>query len=270
MQRPYVSNLYIYPIKAIAGIELKRANVQRRGLEFDRRFLLVHKNKFVTQRSHPKLTLVHPKILGEKIHLSAPNMDPLQVPLEPRITDRKNVTIWSSLVSAGLVGKEFDQWFTKYLNLDVNLVYMDRDTTRAVQNPLAKPEDEVSFADGFPILITTKESLEDLNKRICDTEPISMECFRPNIVIAGTNPNEEDNWEKVKIAGTEYRTVKNCTRCIVTTISTRTASYHPKKEPLRTLSKYKTNEKAQVIFGKNAIPSQDGVIALGDEVEVLQ
>ena len=121
----------------------------------------------------------------------------------------------------------------------------------------------VGFADGFPFLVATTGSLSDLNQRL--ETPVSMKRFRPNIVIAGAEPFEEDRWGRFSVNGVVFENVKPCSRCSITTVAPETGL--ASAEPLRTLSTFRRFESG-VMFGQNAICFGPGVVRVGDDVEI--
>jgi uncharacterized protein YcbX len=159
--------------------------------------------------------------------------------------------------------KSIQEWFFEALGKEVRLVLIDDKTSRPVDPEYALNGEEVSFADGFPYLITNQASLDDLNSRL--DFPVPMERFRPNLVISGAQPYEEDNWDKIYAGSAVFKVVKPCGRCVVTTIDQDTAEKG--SEPLKTLSTYrKINNK--IIFGQNAVLVKSGSIVKGDEIKV--
>ncbi|HFD86614.1 MAG TPA: MOSC domain-containing protein, partial [Gammaproteobacteria bacterium] len=137
---------------------------------------------------------------------------------------------------------------------------------RQVDQDYASAGDKTAFSDGFPILLISQASLDDLNNRL--DEPMPMKRFRPNLVVTGTQPYEEDQWQRISINGVEFRIVKPCSRCIVTTIDPETGK-QTGVEPLETLGTYR-KQGGKVMFGQNVIPDGSGVVALGDEVVILE
>lgn len=259
-----LSGLFVYPIKACAGIALERAEVIERGLAGDRRYMLVDRNgKFITQRELPKLCLVSTGFDGDQLALSAPGVGGLSVPRSLDHGERVPFQVWSSQGHALRHG-EGSRWFSEFLGRETSLVYMPDDERRAVNPARARPDDVVSFADGYPLLLISEESLSDLNLRL--DEPLEMRRFRPNLVIAGAQPYGEDHMTALRIGAVTFRGVKRCDRCSVTTVNPDTGERG--KEPLRTLAQYRQAD-GKVWFGMNLIHDHGGSLALGDDVEVL-
>lgn len=272
-----VSGLFIYPIKAVRAVPLTEAVVEPRGLAGDRRWLIVDENDvFVTQRDHPVLATVIAELLPEGLRLRREGMPELEVSPPPSPLSatqgirgeggNRMVTIWRSQVDALDAGHAAAEWVSQVLGYPARLVFMGPDSRRPVDPDYGQLGDEVSFADGFPLLITNEASLADLNARLAS--PVPMNRFRPNVVLSGANGWGEDDWKLLRIGEVEFRNVKKCGRCIVTTTD-QTTGQRMGDEPLRTLATFR-NFDGKAMFGSNLIPSGSGTIRVGDVVEVLQ
>lgn len=262
-----LSTIYRYPIKACRGHAIEHAFVEFRGLQHDRRFLIVDpEGVAITQRDIATLALVVPQLADSTLSLSAPNMPDLILPVAFEGTERR-VSVWETGDIKSIdQGDEVAEWFSSYLNTDARLVFMPVDGVRRVNPKYAtRPDAEVSFADGYPILIASQESLDDLNARL--ETPLPMNRFRPNLVVKGCGPFEEDSWERIRIGEVELALVKPCSRCEVTTINQ--ATLEKGKEPLKTMAKFRRVGGTQVMFGVNVIPLNEGKIRVGDDLKVL-
>ncbi len=256
-----LSGLFIYPIKACAGLALPRAAVVERGLAADRRYMVADRNgRFVTQRELPRLCLVETALEGERLVISAPGIGSLSLPSALDKGERVRFQVWSSQGSA-LRHDDGSRWFSELLGDEMQLVYMPDDERRAVNPARARPGDVVSFADAYPLLLISEESLADLNARL--DEPLEMRRFRPNLVISGAEPYGEDRMTRLRVGSVSFRGVKRCDRCSVTTVDPETGVRG--KEPLRTLAKYRL-EDGKVWFGMNLIHDHQGELRVGDEV----
>ncbi len=259
-----VTELAIYPVKSTRQIVVSEARVTARGFEGDRRWLLAGDNgRFITQRQHPILALVATEVLDDGLRLSRPDAEPLMV--QRPINSPTTVTVWKDECTAVDAGDEAAEWFSQLLQLPCRLFYQPDDAIRPVNPRYGQPRDHTSFADGFPFLLTNEMSLQELNERL--PSPITMNRFRPNIVINGHTPFAEDHWQRIKIGAVTFRLVKPCSRCVMTTVNPQTGAKEG-KEPLKTLSGFRRTEQG-VLFGQNMIPDQDGVIKVGDAVTVL-
>jgi uncharacterized protein YcbX len=264
----HISELNIYPIKSLAGISLESARVEDRGLQFDRRWMLVDENRqFITQREVPRMALVKIEVDDDGLAASV-NGDRIRVTGKHATGETATVQIWSSSVKGAFYPKEVDDWFSGAIGSSCRLVLMPETTERKVNPDYAvrKFEDTVSFADGYPFLLIGEGSLADLNSRL--DEPVPMNRFRPNFVVAGSEPFEEDIWKRIRIGSTEFHVVKPSARCVLTTVDQTTGQKNG-KEPLKTLSTYRTRN-GNVLFGQNLIAETvGGTVHVGDGVEVV-
>lgn len=261
-----VTSLIYYPIKACRGFEVSAAKIERMGLEHDRRMMVITpQGQFLTQREHPRLALVTPTLQDDLLELSAPGFDTLRLFIRKQGTPLA-VNIWKSRgVQAVDQGEEAAEWFSEWLGASVRLVHLAAGYIRRISEKYAvNADDHTAFADGYPVLLASEDSLADLNARL--PSPIPMNRFRPNLVVRGAAPFAEDGWKRLRIGEVELAVVKPCARCVVTTLDKDTLARSP--EPLRTLSTYRRGESG-VLFGMNAIPLNEGYLASGMPVEIL-
>lgn len=257
-----VAALHVYPVKSCRGVDLPSAELTSRGFRLDRRYMIVDADgTFVTQRRDPKLTPVTTELSADRFVLAAPGLEPLSLPHEAPDGPRMSVTVWSSSCRA-VVHSEGSDWFSRLLGRAAHLVFMPDDVERAIDPDYAEPGEIVSFADGYPVMVLSEESLSDLNARL--PEPVTMERFRPSIVLRGGAPYAEDGWKRLRLGDAVLRLVKLCARCVLTTRDPRTGVAG--KEPLRTLATYRRLRKNKVCFGVNAIPEGLGSLRVGDPV----
>lgn len=271
-----LSNLTYYPIKACRGFDVQSSNVERMGLEHDRRMMVVTpEGEFLTQREYPKLALITPTLRlrsaplseNDSVTLSAPNFDSIQFGIQ-KSGATYPVNIWKSTgVQAVDQGEESAQWLSDWLGTSVRLVHIADGFQRKVSSEYAvQADDHTGFADGYPILIISEASLQDLNSKLDASRPLPMNRFRPNIVVKDCESFAEDTWKRIRIGGVEMALVKPCARCEVTTIDKETLER--KKEPLKTLGGYRKH-KLGAIFGMNVIPLNEGRLEVGMSVEIL-
>jgi uncharacterized protein YcbX len=264
-----VSEINIYPVKSTRRIALSESEVSPRGLRWDRRWMLVDaEGCFVTARQYPALAVVDTAIAGRTLQVSAPGHAPLAVSLHVPATHSIAVTVWRDRCEALPVSAAADEWFSAYLGIACRLVHMSDAQVRPVDPDYGQPTDQVSFADGFPLLLISQASLDDLNRRL--ESPVSMQRFRPNLVVEGAEPYAEDGWRRLRVGEVEFQGVKNCSRCVFTTIDPDTGVKDPAKQPLRTLAGYRRREAGGVYFGQNLIPRGRGILRLGGRVEILE
>jgi hypothetical protein len=254
--------LNVYPIKAARGIPLDDSEVDEFGLLYDRRWMVVDDSgEFLSQRSHPRLALVVPTIADETLVVNAPGMPTLEIPLSPSRAVTMRVAVWDDSCAATWLGDKPARWFSEFLDCSCSLVRMAPETIRPADPAFAPVGARVSFADGFPFLLISQESLEDLNRRL--DMPVPMNRFRPNLVVSGGEAYAEDHWTKIEIGGLGLRIVKPCGRCVVTT--TDQTSGERGQEPLRTLATYRKRD-GEVMFGQNVVHEGPGRLCVGDRV----
>lgn len=248
--------------------------VEEKGFQYDRRFMLVEPDgKFMTQRENHQMALIDVAIEDTTLrvwHRHRPD-DVLELPLTvPAQTDEHEtmlVTIWDSdNVPALTVSPEADRWFSYVLQKNCRLVFMPETTHRAVDSAYARHNDAVSFADGYPYLLIGQASLDDLNQRL--PQPVGMGRFRPNMVVSGGLPYDEDAWQQFRIGGMDFYGVKPCARCVLTTIDPATGQKG--REPLHTLAQYR-QWKHKILFGQNVLADANtgGLLRVGQPVEIV-
>ncbi|MCF2493461.1 MULTISPECIES: MOSC domain-containing protein [Dyadobacter] len=263
-----LSEIWIYPVKSLGGIRLTEANVEERGLQYDRRWLIIDENNvFITQRVFGQMALIDVALesSGLKIFLRNNPKNNVILPYEPGSGKKVSVTIWDDIVNAVTVSDEADAWLSAQLDKRVRLVMMPESTERKADPKYASNGENVSFADGFPFLVISQASLDELNSRL--EEPISMVRFRPNFVIAETMPFEEDQWKRIRVGELDFEIVKPCGRCVLITVDPATGEKGA--EPLKTLASYRrVNNK--VLFGQNMVASNFGLVKEGDALEVVE
>ena len=267
-----LSEIYIYPIKSLGGIRLENSNITTRGLENDRRFMLIDENgRFLTQREHPELAIFQTEIDGETLMITN-KKDGSSVKVQTQYFNTElsnpslNVQIWDDQTTAIEVSQEASAWFTQALGIPTRLVFMHEESQRKIETNYALTGNEItSFSDGYPILIAGQSSLDDLNNRL--KNPVNINRFRPNFVFTNGEPFEEDDWHEFTIGDVRFFGVKPCSRCIMTTIDQETGEKNG-KEPLLTLNKYRKAGK-RILFGQNVLISQLGTVSVGDVVTVL-
>ncbi len=267
MTQATLTQINVYPVKSLGGFSTLLANVEARGLQHDRRWMLVDKKgRFLTQRALPRMALVSVALTPDGLLLSAPGMGPLEVPFEPEAAARRQtVQVWRSVCEAAPVGEEADGWFGEFLGVPCRLVFMPEETRREVNPEYSAGEGIVSFADGYPLLLLGEASLRDLNSRL--EQPVPTNRFRPNLVVSGVPAYAEDGWTRVHIGGVTFHGVKSCDRCGLITVD-QEAGEAAGPEPLRTLAGYRSKDQ-KVLFGRLLIPDGMGTVAVGDAVEAL-
>lgn len=260
-----VTDLFVYPVKSCAGLKMDRAVVGATGFEFDRRWMVVGSDgTFLSQRKHPKMALIKVQIVDDRMLLSAPGFSGLSVPIEREPGPTVRATVWKDDCAVLDEGREPAAWFSDVLGTSARLVRLADDDARPLGTTTAQPGDRVSFADAYPFLLISEDSLEGLNRRL--SLPVPMDRFRPNIVVSGCGAHAEDRWRHVRIGEVDFRVAKPCSRCVVTTTNQQTGELG--REPLQTLATYRL-EDGEILFGQNLIHERRGVVSTGDDVVVL-
>jgi uncharacterized protein len=271
-----LTDIWRYPVKSCRGERLAQAQVEPWGLAGDRRWMVVDAaGDSVTARAHPRMVLIGPQVNGgDYITLTSPDLGDLTVPV-PSGDELVPVRVWESGLLASPAGDKAAAWLTEIIGEPVRLVYLDDPTRRPTNPKYSREEDRVSLADGYPLLLTSEESLDALNGWIAEGPkaaegPVPMRRFRPNVVVAGAPAWAEDGWRRLRIGPVTFRNVKGCDRCVLTTVDPDTAAKG--HEPLFALARHRRWDQ-KVWFGVNLIPDDPGpgaVIRPGDAVEILE
>jgi uncharacterized protein YcbX len=219
---------------------------------------------FLTQREYPRLALIVPSFDDAHLRLTAPDMIPIAIPLRCD-GEHLEVVIWRDRCAGVDQGDTVAAWLSQFLGTDCRLVRMADDWVRTVDQTFAQPQDSVGFADGFPLLLASESSLADLNARMDAVLPMNR--FRPNIVITGATPLAEDTWRKIRVGDMTLRVVKPCARCAITMVN-QASGMAQGPEPLATLTTYR-KQNGQVMFAQNVIHDREGLLRVGDTLEVL-
>ena len=260
-----VSGLFIYPVKSFAGISLESSGLDSMGMKYDRRWMVVTpEGNFLTQRTLPQMALIKTSINDGVLTLSKDGMGEHCVPQIDATASSMEVTIWDDTVTASRIGESTDAWLTEAIGVDSRLVYIPDDCLRQCDLEYSNVGERTGFADGFPMLIISEASLEDLNQRL--EHAVDMRRFRPNIVIKGCDAFAEDKLENFRIAEITMRGVKLCSRCPMPTVDPDKGE-RAGQEPIATLMKYRKWDN-KVFFGMNVIHHQQGTIKVGDKLKL--
>lgn len=256
-----VHSLYVYPVKSLAGIRVSSFRMDDFGPAGDRRWMIVDaERQFVTQRSNPELARIGTRLEEGQVIVDIPGEGEFSLLAGD---EECRVRVWQDWAKAVYGAPEASEALSRYCGDGFRFVFMPDETFRRVDASRVTEYRRVSFADGFPFLITNLASLEELNMRL-DT-PVEMRRFRPNIVVEGAGPWEEDRWETLSIDNTVFSLVKPCSRCVVTTVDPDHGTKAPDLQPLRELGTYRRTAEG-VIFGMNAIHESGGEIRVGSPV----
>lgn len=278
-----LSQLRIYPIKSCAGIRVSKVALSAYGLESDRRWMLIDQDgRFLSQRTHPRMALICVAISDEHVTVSAVGMDPLIFFADSsRGAQPFTVGIWRDSVRVYDCGDFPGRWFSEFLNCKCRLVVFDDTYRRDVDAGWTQgTAASTTLTDGFPLLVIGENSLNDLNERLRQKgAPLAdIRQFRPNVVLRGLEPYEEDYLDTLTMLTNEKEVIiqlaKPCTRCAITTVNQDLGERYAgwENEPLETLCTYRSNAKVSgaISFGQNAVilRGDSAVIHEGMEVEV--
>jgi uncharacterized protein YcbX len=256
-----VKEIYIYPIKSLAGISCQLAFAEEMGFENDRRWMLIDTdNQLITQREYPVLSQFYPQISNGKITITFQGHEH-EFSIGEHLDGQIYTKVWDDKSFVFEVNKMTSKWFSEHLGFGCKLVKIIKTGDRKHESSRSKETYNVSFADAYPYLLIGTKSLDFLNEKL--QEKITVKRFRPNIVISTQNPHEEDDFEQFKIGKIQFKNVKPCGRCIM--VNNDPQNGVVKKEPLKTLSKYR-NVNNSVLFGTNVVGLNPGIIQVGDAV----
>lgn len=259
-----IARLFVYPVKSCAGIEVQQALLTDTGLDLDRAWMVVDaQGVFLTQRSLPRMALIRPQLKTDEMVLRAPGMLALHVAIDA-VEAPSTVTVWRDTVPAWDMGAIAAQWFTDFLGQPCRLVRFDPDHRRlSSMKWTGGVEAPNQFADGFPVLVASEASMDEVNGRLqaAGHAAVGIERFRPNVVLAGADTHDEDRVDLIRVdAGPEgeihLQLVKPCARCPIPNIDPVTAAVDPAVgDVLRTYRQDKRLDGA-ITFGMNAIVRQ--------------
>ncbi|WP_336205714.1 MOSC domain-containing protein [Nonomuraea sp. LPB2021202275-12-8] len=269
-----LASIHFYPVKSTGGHEVRECEVQPWGLAGDRRYLVVDEHgEPLTARDRPVMLACVAEPDGDTITLTGPHAAPLRVTPSSR---RFTADVWGTPVEVTDCGDDAAAWMSALIGRPGRLAWLDDPTRRPVDPAYGRPDDRVSLADAYPLLLTSTASLAQLDEWTARTaaelgeeapEPLSMRRFRPSVVVDGVDvPFAEDKWERVRIGEVDFRATKLCDRCALTTVDPET--FTKGREPLRTLARHRKWD-GKTWFGLNLIPDTTGRIAKGDPVTVL-
>jgi len=256
-----VKEIYIYPIKSLAGISCQQALAEEMGFENDRRWMLIDAdNQMITQREHRIMSQFYPQISGGKISITFQDQKH-EFSIDEHLDNSIEVNVWDDKSEVIEVNASTSKWFSEHLGFECKLVKIIKNGDRKHESSKLKETFNVSLADGYPYLMIGSQSLDFLNEKL--TDKITVLRFRPNIVISTETPHEEDDFTTFKIGEVDFKNIKTCERCIM--VNNDPENGKLKKEPLKTLSKYRVVNNS-VLFGTNVVSLNSGIITVGDEI----
>jgi uncharacterized protein len=259
---PFISALFVYPVKSCRGIALDEALLESHGLRWDRHWMVVDATgRFVSQREYPAMALIVTELAADGLHLRTPGGAELVLPYiaSPDLA-RVPVSVWRDRFDALDEGDEAGRWISAAIGAPLRVVRFADDVTRlASRDWTGDAESPTRFADGFPLLVTSDASLAELNGRLGEkgVDALPMNRFRPNVVLGDIEAFDEDYVETLTVDGVVLRFVKPCARCPITTVDQARGDVDARwpHEPLDTLATYRANPRVDggLTFGQNAI-----------------
>jgi uncharacterized protein YcbX len=262
MSEVRLSEIWIYPVKSLGGIQVSKSKVLEKGLLHDRRWMLVDEHGlFLTQRVVPTMSLFKLKLDNGKIKIQF-GANWIELPNTSN-GSLQQAKVWDDEVMVKEVDSEISNWFSDLLKMKCKLVSFPEDQRRYVDEKFSINNENVSLADAYPFLIIGQRSLDGLNAKL--SKPLPMNRFRPNFVFTGGEPHEEDGWRNFSIGSNRFIGVKPCGRCVLTTVDQDTAQKGD--EPLRTLATYRKQEN-KINFGQNLLAVDHLEVKVGDVITI--
>ena len=266
-----VVSLHYYPVKSCRGVEVMSLDIGPRGPMWDREWMIVDETgNFLTQRQLPEMSRIQPRLASDVLYLNVPEEDggiwEWEVPLIGGSREERVVEVWGTRLKAKDEGDAIADALTVFLNRKVRLVRMLPGVQRSLADKLGLPNAETGFADSMPTLLTSLDSLDDLNRRLPADKPVPINRFRSNIVISGAEGYAEDRWKRIRVGPIEFQMAKPCSRCQI--INTDQETGLRATEPLKTLATYRRDGN-KVLFGRYIAHTHQGTIKIGDAVQVI-
>lgn len=246
-----------------------------------RHWLVTKNGDMWTMKQNARLTLIRTSREANALRLDSSGMEPLRLPLDPVLEPEKIVTVTVKMtpLPALDLGDKAAAWVCKVLQQDgLRLNYSAPSLAKRLACRVHKdwktqigPDDEIAFQDFCHCMIMCESSMEVLNKRLA--KPLNCIPFRPNVMIEGTRPFDEDNWREVYFGDTtKVRYVDKCTRCLITTIDPDTGAKDQDDQPLKELKKFRCMDPygPKPCLGIYTVLVQEGKIKVGDPVYVVR
>lgn len=266
-----VSGLFTYPVKSCGRLVHESVLLDERGPLWDRRFMVTKPDgTFLTQREYPRLSRVDTSLAGDQLRLALPEAGELSLPLHREAGEVRRVQVWDDVCEAWDEGEPAAAFFSGYLGTPTRLVRMADAFVRRVKEGYAPRPAQTGFADGFPLLVISEASLEELNRRLRERgrSAVTMDRFRPNVVVSGCVPFAEDGWRTIRVGRLTLDLVKPCARCVTTTVDQARGEAPDREEPLATLASFRRDGN-HVLFGQNAVHREPGRMSVGETAFVL-
>ncbi|NWK77370.1 MOSC domain-containing protein [Aquitalea sp. LB_tupeE] len=258
-----LTQMFVHPMKSARGIAYDRAFASTQGLLHDREWLLsTADGQFLTARQHPRMLQITTALIPGGLLLGAPGRSPV-LAMTQVYKQKVAATVWRANFTAWHGDEHVDAWLSDYLGIACRLLWLGMHSTRLLEGA-ATP---MSFADGYPYLLVNQASLDALNQDL--RKPVTVQHFRPNLLVTGGLPYEEDDWKVIQIGDIVFEVAKPCTRCQMITTDPISAEVDADNEPMLTLSK--TRQQAEgICFGVNLVARNEGILEIGAPVQVLE
>lgn len=250
-----VAAIHIAPVKSLGLAHPSTVEVGPRGIVEDRRFYLIGQGgRLVTQREMGCLVRVKAEYTeaSQRLGLQFPSGDGLEGPVElgPAVKTR----IWGRSVEGRLVEGDWSAALSEFCGAPVSLVFSDQPG---------------QCYDEFPISILSQESLERLGQQAGGGSTFDSLRFRPNFLLEGCQPHEEDSWltRTIRI-GQKLRILLTAAdpRCAITTQDPLTGK--PDVDTLSLIRGYRSDPRT-AYFGVYGVVEHPGPVLVGDVVTPL-
>jgi uncharacterized protein len=256
---------WLYPVKSMRGVQVDALTLDDKGIVGDRRWMLVDaENQFLTQRAVPALVRLQPTLMPGGVRLDD-GAQQLEVATPPLTAARRHVTVWRDRFDALDAGDEAAQWLSARIGQPCRLVAFADDVRREVDVTYAR-DAQTTFTDAYPLLITNEVSLDALNAKL--EVPLTMDRFRPNLVVREGPAWAEDGWAHLTIDGLPFEGVKPCARCVAITTDQRTGERPQGSKPLTALAELHALPGKGALFGMNLVHRRTGTLQVGADVRL--
>ena len=262
-----VQQLYTYVLKSSRGVSTKSVDVELTGFTNDRVIAVVNNSgRIVTGRSHPKLILISASIHENYASFTTAQKEKITFKL-PTSGNIDTIKLFNNEVWGMYFSKNSSEWISSYLGGDYRFVFIG-DSYNTIPKKRGGQKDEVkTYTDSSPIHVLNLATLKYLNTKL--TSKVSYRNFRPNIIIDGYEPFQENFWREISINGVHFRLQEPTSRCIFTTIDPKTTTKDTAIEPLKTIAELNENKGGKPTFGINLVPVKTGIISIGDKVNII-
>ena len=262
-----IHSLHIYPVKSCQGISLESVELVDTGFKYDRHWMVIDKQgQFLSQRQLPNMALIKARLTPQTLTLSTTQNNQLIIPLTDKAASFTSVKIWNASCRAAIVSNDASQWFSNFLETPCDLVFLPQTEKRHVDSHYANTGQTVGFADGFPLLVVSRASIDLLNSHL--PQKVNIDRFRANIIIDGCEAHAEDEWSQISVNDIEIQLVKACSRCVIPSINQQTAKKH--LTLLKTLASYRRRRDGRIYLGQNGLHRSSGTISRGQLVTILK